>query len=247
MDVVGPAGDLESALVPYGESLEAFYRGDAEAELVIRRDDGYTARLPVAHFFRSPRELTPLERAALDRCADNVLDVGAGTGLLALPLENGGARVTALDACAAASRIMRARGLRDVRCGDALTFAGGVYDTVLMMGHGVGLVGDLARLDRWLVYARALLRSDGELLLDSLDVRRTDDAVHLDYHRRNREAGRYEGETRIRFEFGGRAGPFRGWLHVDADTLAEHASRAGWRCARVLETSEGEYLASLTL
>jgi hypothetical protein len=49
----------------------------------------------------------------------------------------------------------------------------------------------------------------------------------------------------MQIEFAGVRGPFCGWLHVDRQTLAEHAARAGWTCETVLEQESGDYLARL--
>ncbi|MCL5266811.1 MAG: hypothetical protein M1469_01760 [Bacteroidetes bacterium] len=49
-------------------------------------------------------------------------------------------------------------------------------------------------LDRFLAHAHVLLSDEGQLLLDSLDVRITDDPVNFAYHEANRIAGRYIGE-----------------------------------------------------
>ncbi len=83
-------------------------------------------------------------------------------------------------------------------------------------------------------------------MLDSLDVRETKDLANLAYHETNRRADRYIGETRIRFEFRDTQGPYCGWLHVDAETLKEHAEAAGLQCEVVHREESGNYLGRLT-
>lgn len=87
---------------------------------------------------------------------------------------------------------------------------------------------------------------DGQLLLDSLDVRVTDDPGNLADHEANRAAGRYVGEVRTRFELRGRTGPLCGWPQVDAGTLREHAEAAGWRRDVVHPGERGDHLARLS-
>ena len=238
------------SMVPHGLALRAYFRGDSRAQLLIRRDDGVEALLPVSLFFRSPTEFPPIEVTALEHCRGNVLDIGAGSGLHSLFLESVGGNVTALDISPEAADIMIQRGLSDVRCADILDFDGGPFDTLLMLGHGIGIVGDLPGLKRFLARARRLIRDDGQLLADSLDVRRTDDRKHLAYHEANRRAGRYVGETRVQFEYDGHVGPYCGWVHLDPQTLAQYAGLAGWECEILLEDESdehgGEYLARLT-
>lgn len=84
------------------------------------------------------------------------------------------------------------------------------------------------------------------MLLDSLDARITDNPSDLAYHEANRQAGRYIGEIRMRFEFQAKKGLYCGWLHVDAETLKEHAELAGWRCEVVHREESGNHLARLT-
>jgi hypothetical protein len=83
------------ALAPFGRALRAFFQGDAAATLLIRRDDGLVAQLPVRHFFRPPGEFTDIERRALDSCRGRVLDTGAGTGIHSLVLQERGLAVEA--------------------------------------------------------------------------------------------------------------------------------------------------------
>lgn len=234
------------AMVPHGLALRAYFGGDSEAQLRIRRDDGLEVPLPVAVFFRSPDEFSSIEMAALERCRGHVLDIGAGSGLHSLFLESEGLRVTALDISPEAVEIMQARGLGDVRCNDILDFEEAPFDTLLSLGHGLGIVGDLPGLQRFLSQARRLMQGDGQLLADSLDVERTDDPMHLAYHEANRRAGRYVGETRVRFEYGDRVGPYCAWLHVDPETLRQCAALAGLNCEVLRFEESGEYLARLT-
>lgn len=233
------------AMTPYGRALLAYLDGRTAAEVVIRRDDGVEGSLPVRHDFRSEAELAPIEAAALERCRGHVLDVGAGSGLHSLILQSRGLPVTAIDIAPEAVAVMARRGVRVAHHADVFAYRGGPFDTLLMLGHGIGIVGDLDGLGRFLVHARDLTRSGGQVLLDSLDVTRSRDPKNLAYHEANRRAGRYVGEIRMQIEFAGLRGPFCGWLHVDPETLAAQAARAGWTCELVLEHESGEYLARL--
>lgn len=232
-------------MTPYGQALLAYFEGQTAAEMIIRRDDGVEAPLPVRHFFRAPAEFTPIEMAALELCRGYVLDVGAGGGIHSLALQSKGLPVTALDIDRHAVEIMIRRGVRIVDCADIFEYRGGPFDTLVLLGHGIGIVEDLNGLDRFLVHARQLIKIDGQVLLNSLDAGRNREEKNLAYHDANRRAGRYIGETRIQIEFQGKAGSFCGWLHVDANTLAERAARAGWSCKTMVEQESGEYLARL--
>jgi len=234
------------AMIPYGLALQAYFQGETAAQVIIRRDDGLETVMPVSYFFRSTTDFFPIEVAALQQCRGQVLDIGAGSGLHSLVLQSHGLVVTAIDIDPAVVEIMSQRGVRDKHVADILQYRGGPFDTLLMLGHGIGMVEDMHGLNDFLISARQLTRSDGQLLLHSLDVRQAGDPGHRAYHEANRRAGRYVGETRLQFEYRGESGPYCGWLHIDPGTLAEQAEQAGWDVEIVLEHEGGEYLARLT-
>jgi SAM-dependent methyltransferase len=230
---------------PFGAALLAYFEGDVGAELVLHRDDGRADSLPIAHFFRGSDNFTPLETAALGRCRGRVLDVGGGSGLHSLALQQQGLEVTAIDIDSRAVEIMLRRGVERARQADVFELDRGPFDTLLVLGHGIGMVETVAGLERFLDHATTLVADGGQLLLDSLDVRASDDPSNRAYLEANRRAGRYIGEVRLRFEHQGVIGPEGGWLHVDPATLAERAERAGWTTAVLFDDPAGNYLARL--
>jgi len=236
-----------AAMQPYGAALTAYHAGATDATLLVRRDDGLETPMPVSFFFRTPEQFSAIEAAALDLCHGAVLDVGAGSGVHSLVLQSRGLDVSALDINPDALRILAERGVEDVRRGDILRFDGERFDTVLLLGHGIGMVESLDGLREFLRRMRDLVAPTGQLLIETVDVRATDDPVHLAYHERQRHAGRYVGEIGIQFEFQNVAGPFCTWLHVDPDTLREAAAASGWTCEIVMQGEVGDYLARLTL
>ena len=234
------------AMEPYGQALLDFFNGESLATIVAHRDDGLADDLPASVFFREPSGFSSIEQAALALCKGYVLDIGAGTGCHSLALQERGTRVLAIDVSPQAIEILSKRGVEQRQHADVFEFHEGPFDTLLMMMHGIGMVEDLAGLDRFLSHSHRLLKPDGQLLFDSLDVRCTDYPLHLAYQEANRRAGRYFGEIRLRFEYQGRMGPPFGWLHVDPGTLTDHAERMGWACRVVCRKDNGDYLAQLT-
>lgn len=235
-----------NAMIPFGLALIAYFRGETSAQIGIRRDDGLEDPMPVSQFFRSVDEFMPIEVAAIERCQGHVLDIGAGTGIHSLVLQSQGMSVTAIDINHQAVEILTERGIADVHCVDVFDFEEGPFDTLLMLGHGIGIVEDMSGLARFLVHAHRLTSADGQILVHSLDVSETDDPDHLAYHESNRRAGRYIGEVRLQFEYRGQFGPYCGWLHVDPRTLCAKAGQEGWECEIVLQEDSGDYLARLT-
>ena len=234
------------AMEPFGKGLSAFFEGRKDATILVRRDDGYVAPMPAGYFFRAESQFSRMEQLALNRCHGRVLDVGAGTGMLTLPLQRKGHEVAALDICPYAVSIMNQRGVRTAFCGDIFEYRERPFDTVMLMGHGIGMVQSLHGLHIFLKHVRSLVADRGQILMDSLDVRLTSESVHLAYHERNRRLEKYIGEIGMQFEFDGMTGPFFGWLQVDPETLSECAENEGWKCDVVLRELAGDYLAVLT-
>lgn len=233
------------AMEPFGRALLAYSGGDSRAEVVVRRDDGTEATIPAALFFREESGFTELERTATGLCRGSVLDIGAGAGSLSAVLQRRGHPVTAIDISPEAIAVARGRGVVVVHCADVFDFEGGPFDTLLMMGHGIGMVETLGGLRRFLARAHSLLAVAGQLIVDSLDVRVTNDPANLAYHEANRIAGRYVGEVRMQFDFHGRKGPYCSWLQVDSETLRGLSEQAGWECEVVRRGENGNYLARL--
>jgi SAM-dependent methyltransferase len=205
---------------PFGAALLDFHNGNRSARVTVRRDDDLQIELPASLFFRAGDDLSSLDRMALDHCQAPVLDVGAGAGCHSLILQERGLEVLALEISPLAAEVLRKRGVHQVTEGDGL--------------------------DRLLSHLQTLLLPGGQILCDSMDVRSTTDPRHLAYHRANQEAGRYLGEVRIRAEYGDQQGPWYGWLHVDAGTLAERAAQAGCSCEILHREAGGDYLARIT-
>ena len=141
---------------------------------------------------------------------------------------------------------MQSRGIADVRLADIMSMKEGQFDTILMMGNGIGVVENIDGLEQYLKNLSELLAQGGQVLLTSVDIRFPDDAEYAEYQRKNLKAGRYIGEIRLKVVYKGIEGPEFGWLHVDPDTLADHASLKRFNC-EILERLENDrYLARLT-
>jgi cyclopropane fatty-acyl-phospholipid synthase-like methyltransferase len=233
------------AMIPFGKALLDYFKGDASAEMVLERDDGLKVNSPVSLFFKRDADVFPHDWKAMELCEGRVLDIGAGAGLHALVLQEHGMDVTAIDISPEAVEIMRKRGVEDARIGDIFHFPPEPFDTLLLLGRSIGMVEDLAGLDRFLMRMKHFLKSDGRLLLNSLDVTRTDDPQHLAYHDANIRACRYAGEVRMRILYKDLVGAWYTWLQVDATTLASHAERLGWKTEVIDQDDDGNFLARL--
>ena len=232
-------------MAPHGRALEDEYYNRRQHDLIVLREDGYSDAIPVGEFFaREP--LSPEEAQVLERCHGHVLDVGAGAGRHALLLQKRGLCVQAIDVSPQAVRVMQGRGVRKVRCADLMECSSEQFDTILMLGHGLGLAGDLAGLHRWLDHLAGLLAAGGQVLADSVDVRTSQRPVHREYGRFLEAAGRYRGEVRFSLQYEDLIGPELSWLHVDFETLSEIAASRGWLAEFLAQEEGGTYWCCLT-
>lgn len=232
------------AMKPFGMAIKDYDAGDINAKVRFFREDGEITDLAISTFYRSPIDI-PLDKIALEACRGRVLDVGAGVGIHSLYLQEKGFSVCAMDVSPEACQVMKKRGIREVRCASFAGFKAGPFDTLLILGRSIGMVENINGLDRFLKDTRSLVKSGGQILLNSLDVSRTDNPLNLAYHQVNIKAGRYIGEVKMQLEYKGIKAPFTGYIHVDAVTLAEHAEKAGWMCEILVQEENGNYLAKL--
>lgn len=222
-----------------------FHEGNDSASFVINRDDGFHQRVPVSIFF-ADAELPSLERAALDACRGRILDIGAAAGRHSLELIRSGFHVTCLDILPEVEAILRDRGATNVIISDIFEFTGDRFDTLLMLMNGIGMVGTLDRLDRFLAHAHKITSQSGQIICDSIDVSVTSDPVHSAYRQRNISIGRHSGQQTFTMTYNDLTGEPFDWLHIDFEEFSVHASRAGWRADIIEVEEDGHYLSRLT-
>jgi SAM-dependent methyltransferase len=237
---------MNSSLSIFSKALLDYYEGNKSATIIAIREDGWKAELPMSVFYRKPEFYALIEQKALSLCYGRTLDVGAGAGIHSLELQKAGIDVWALDISSQACEIMLKRGVRNVRCMDVFDPDDQAFDTILILGHGIGIAGTLTGLDRFLRIIHKRLNLGGQILFNSVDVRCTDEVAHLNYHESKRKEGKYFGEIKMQFEYKGIKGDLYDWLHVDPETMADHAAGEGCNCEIILSEKEGEYLARLT-
>ena len=140
---------------------------------------------------------------------------------------------------------MKRNGIKDVRCVDISSFNEEPFDTVLVLGHTIGNVGNLSGLRDFLSNLQKLVTSGGKAIINPLDPKYTNDPRHLAYQKNNVENNRYLGEVRMRFQYKGEKGPYFNWLNVDPESLKNIAAETGWGCDTLLQEESGNYVVRL--
>jgi hypothetical protein len=147
-----------------------------------------------------------------------------------------------VDASAITVEVCKRRGCTNVTQTDIMTAERDPglppFDTITLFGNNVGIAGTFGgacdlfrRLAGWGTPAT-------RIIVTGIDIRATDNPVHLAYHIRNIEAERRRGEIEMRFAYKGRIGPWIPWFHPEPCEVEEIANASGWRIehADVLES-----------
>ena len=220
----------------FGLRFMDYLRG-REANEIIERDDGYVETdYGPASYFLEYRDWAADEKKAMAFVRGRVLDIGCGAGRHSLYLQKKGLKVTGIDVSPLAVKTCKARGLKDARILSVTQVSRrlGVFDTLVMMGNNLALLGSFKR-GRWLLKRFAAITSNnGRIVAQCLDPYKTNDPYHLGYHRLNRKRGRMGGQLRIRVRYKNLASPWFDYLFLSRTELEGILKGTGWKLARFI-------------
>jgi SAM-dependent methyltransferase len=214
----------------FGQALVDHLEGRTGALLYLEADDGSSrpADLQPADFFRPRRDWARWERRLVARATGRVLDLGAGAGRVAIPLQDESHDVTAVDISPGAVDVCRRRGLSDVRQLDIrAALPNGTWDTVLLMCGNLGLGGDWDPTKDLLKRIANVVPHGGRLIGDSVDPT-SDDPDDLAYEARNERNGYHRGHVRLRLRYGNLCTPWWDQLNIPRDDLPALVDGTGW-------------------
>lgn len=231
---------------PHGVSLLDYLNGETSTTITVYGELVERRVVPVHLFFREPADFPPLEKRAIELCRGRVLDIGAGAGCHSLAMQESGLAVCALDFLPECVEVMKRRGVREAHCANIHSFEAEAFDTLFSMMNGMAVVRDLSGLQPFLKRVRRLLKPDGQFIVDSTDMRRVAAPGIQAYLEMKSAKGEYFGVMHLQLEYKGRRGAPFTQLHVDAETLFEHAAQSGWNCEIIEQEESGRYLARLT-
>ena len=228
-----------------GTALLDYQQGNYSEDIITYSSLDEEDQIPLPYMFRSFKDMPKLEQKALKICQGEILDVGCGAGSHSLYLQNKGLSVTSLDNSPGAIEVSKQRGLKNTINENLLNFEGKTYDTILILMNGVGLAGTLNGLEKFFAKLKSLLKTDGQILLDSSDII---------YMFENDEDGgywipedvNYYGEVSFSMEYKNKKSEIFPWLYVDYNTLQRAANYSDFTCELVMEGEHYDYLARLT-
>lgn len=228
-----------------GHAIKEFFTTGKATKLRVFSSQFYEDEIPVATLFRTFEQMPPQEKEAVRLCRGRVLDVGAGSGCHSVELIKRGLDVVAIDISELSVQVMQERGI-DARIVDFFDKSfDEKFDTILMAMNGIGIVGKIERLSDFFMRAKQLLAPDGQILLDSSDIKyvfeNEDGSLDIDL------AAGYYGELDYRMQYRGIKGETFDWLYIDFDTLSMYAEQFGLVCEKCIDGEHYDYLARLTV
>ncbi len=228
---------------PIGQAIKDFFENGTAPDISVNTNYTEDETIPPSWFFRNEQQMPEIEKAALAACRGKILDVGAGAGSHTLTLQKKGLNVVALEKSELAVHVMQKRGVENIVCSDLFQFENEIFDTVLILMNGTGIGGTLQGLKTMLLHLKKLLSKNGQILIDSSDIRylfeEEDGSFWLDLN-----SEKYYGEMEYEVHYKNLESTFN-WLFTDFETLRNVAGEAGFDCSLIKTGAHYDFLVRL--
>jgi SAM-dependent methyltransferase len=213
---------------------------------IVERDDGYVSiGAGPELYFAEFKAWRPVERQAMRFVRGRVLDIGCGAGRAMLHLQKRGIDVVGIDNSPAAVQTCRLRGARAAHVMSVSQIGPkiGMFDTVLMLGGNLGLLGTPERARRILRRLHGITTGRGRIIGASRDRTKDRDPEMRRYADRNRRLGRLSGQSRIRIRYRGYVTPWFDFFRITPGELSGLLGGTGWEVQKLLQSEDGLYVA----
>lgn len=227
----------------FGDALIDFWNNKYTEDIITTSNISQEDEMPLPHLFRTKKDMPALEQTALELCFGKVLDIGCGAGSHSLELQNNNINVTAIDISKGACKVAKNRGVKNVTHTNIMEYKYGKYDTLLLLMNGIGIAQSIKKLPLFLSHIKTLLSDDGQILLDSSDIKymfeQEDGSMWVDL---NRE---YYGDVSFKMHYKNKTSEPFDWLYIDFNSLKNIAKNIGLKCVLVKKGNHFDYLAKL--
>ena len=226
----------------FGKALLDYQNGNYTEDIITSTNISEEDDLPLPYLFRSFKEMPKLEQKALKLTRGSVLDVGCGAGCHSLYLQDKGFQVKAIDVSKGAIEVTKQRGVIHAEVKDILDETE-TFDTILLLMNGTGIFQELVKVSKYLSHLKNLLNVDGQILIDSSDIRYMyedeDGGYWMDMN------ANYHGELDFFLSYKGEDEVPMKWLYLDFEKLELACETIGLKCELVVEGNHFDYLARL--
>lgn len=228
----------------FGKALLDYHHSPGEQHLITWTSLTEEDPVPLSYFFRDFTDMPALEQKALEQANGEVLDIGCGSGSHSLYLQEiRGMMVSGIDSSKGATEVARARGVKTVIHQSIFDYSTQKFDTLLLMMNGLGIAQNFQGVMPLLHHLKTLLKENGKILVDSSDL------IYLFPEEEKTDwkmAETYYGEVEYGIGFQAKTEKFP-WLYLDFDHLEQAAKVCGFRCEKIMEGPNYDYLASLSV
>jgi len=228
---------------PFGEAIQEFLNKGKTPDIQINSNYTENESIPVSYLFRTEKQMPELEKVALKKCKGKILDVGAAAGCHSLTLQKKGFSVTALEKSELSVEAMKKQGIVKVVHTDIFDYNEQQYNTILLLMNGAGIGETMDGLRKLLTHLKTLLLNDGQILIDSSDIKylfeEEDGSVWVDLAN-----DKYYGEMTYEVIYKKSSAKLN-WLFIDFENLTKIAALAGLECKLIAKGDHYDYLAQL--
>lgn len=223
----------------YGKALYDYYTKGEATPLYLHTSYEVVEEMPVDWFFREEEDFPALELRALETAHGKILDIGAGAGSHAIALHEQEKEVHVLDHSLYCTEIMRSRGLSKILYQSIWKTVPEKYNTLLLLMNGIGIVGTIENLRKFLLQAHDWINPGGQILFDSSDLSYLYEDIKVQQYP-------YKGEIQYQYEYQGKKGEWFSWLYIDPQNMRKIARECGWKMEILEEDHNDQYLGRLT-
>lgn len=228
----------------FGQAISDYYHNNEPEDIRTETNISEEDLLPTSYLFRDFDEMPVIEQKAMSLSYGKVLDVGCAAGSHALYLQNKDLEVHGIDISKRAVDICKSRGIKHAYEASLLDWEKTKYDTILLMMNGTGIFESFERIPKYLQHLKKLLAPNGQILIDSSDIKYMYDKEELDdlYNIKV-----YYGELEFTIHYKEWSSEPFPWLYLDPDTFKKIAELNGYSFEVLHKGEHYDYLAKLQL
>ncbi len=224
----------------FGKALYDYWFDNAPEDMLTWTHLTESEVLPIEYLFRSFDEMPEAEQKALSLASGKILDVGAGSGIHSVWLQEKGKDVTALDFSEYGHKVLKDRKIQKVVKGDFFQHQG-QYDTILLLMNGIGIVQKAQNLDSLFQHLNNLLTPNGQALIHSSDLK----YLYEDNGNYILPKNEYYGDVQFFVSYKNEVESFD-WTYIDEETLQQVALQNGFTVHKIVESEYGDFLMRFT-
>ena len=229
----------------FGQAMLDFQTNNSPENILTETSISDQDEILVDYLFRSYSQMPIIEQKALELCFGKILDVGCGAGSHSLYLQNEkNLEVFAIDISENAIKTCQLRGLKNAFVKNILDLENQKFDTILLLMNGTGIFGTIDNTAIYLEKLKSLLNTNGQILIDSSDLKYMYDEDDLEYLQE--KSKKYYGEIEFNISYKNQNEEPFNWLYLDFEKLKSISSKIGFDCKLIIEGNNFDYLAQLT-